>query len=244
MSRSLCEREGAGLEDFGPEDLRLPRLKLKQAETTGAERVPEGSWYLTGDEEGHSLSRGLVLLEMRKERSLVLPWSPVAAREAQAQRIEEKTGVRVPLDHEGPVCASRDRVLPVAWEGRTPLSERCASCPMARWRTVAGRRVQDCAESYRLLFWDEGAETACVYHARGSALAPAKDLLTNVRVACRRFGRPACGFQIGLSVRRAYGLDGSYWVPSFTRPYPHTDPVAWERFVEIRAACNPTLAAS
>lgn len=237
MNRSACEIEALGLESFGPEDVRLPQLKLKQAETLGAERVPEGSWYLTNDQDGHALSRGLVLLEMRKERSLMLPWSSPRARETLVRRIAEETGVQVALDHEGPVCFSRDRVLPVLLEGLTPVARSCASCPMARWRTVERRNVQGCAESYRLLFWDEGAEAACVYWARGCAIAPVRDLLTNLHVACRRYQRPACGFQIGAAARHVRSLDRSYWVPTFTRPYPHVDPHSWARLTEVREAC-------
>lgn len=241
MSRSECDVKitSAGLEGFSLRDVKLPLLKLKQAGTQDAPRVPDGSWYLTNDPEGHSLSRGLVLLEMRKERSLVLPYAGVAAREAVASRIERATGVHVPLDHEGAVCFSRDRLRPVVLEGVEPLSDQCTTCPMARWRTVAGRRVQDCAESYRLLVWDEGAEAACLLYARGGAIGPVRDFLTNVQVACHRYKLPACGFRFGLSSRRAHSLEGSYWAPLFTRPYLHTNQDAWQQFDEIRRACSP-----
>lgn len=231
----------AGLEPFGPEDVGLARLELKQPGSLGAERVPEGSWFLTSDPDGHSLSRGVVLLEMRKERSLLLPWDD-PEREAVARRLEAETGVVVDLEHDGPVCWSRDRVLPVTDEGGTALAESCARCPMARWRMERGRRVQDCAESYRLLLWDEGADAACVYHARGAALQPVRNLLTNLRVDGRRFGLPACGFQLGLAARLVYSAEVPYWVPVFSRPYRHVDPRAWERFTRIREACAPRAA--
>lgn len=241
MNRSEREvvSQDCGMEAFGAEDLRLPQLKLRQEETERAERVPPGSWFVTSDPEGHALSRGVVLLEMRKERSLLLARDSLAPRRAQVARIARETGVTVPIDHEGPVCFSRDRVTPADHSGTWALSERCATCPMARWRTVDGRRTQDCAESYRLLLWDEGEETACVYHARGAAIPVVKDLLTSLRVATRRLGVPACGFRMGLSARLVRSLEGSYYLPSFTRPYPHSDPLVWRRYAEIHEACTP-----
>lgn len=244
MSTSAHENDLAGLQAYGPEDVRLPRLKLKQRETRGAERVPEGAWFLTGEEEWHALTRALVLLEMRKQRGVILPWSSETRSRALAERIRDRTGVDVPLDYDGPVCHSRDRQLPVVRDGLTPLASSCSTCPLARWQVVDGRRRQDCAESYRLLLWDEAAQSPCVYYAQGAAIPPVKDLLTNLQVAARRYSRPVYGFQLGLRAVTKHSMDGPYWVPQFTRPYPHVDPEAWAGFEAVLTACTPARAAA
>lgn len=230
---------GAGLEQLLPGDLRLPLLKLKQPWTPFASRVPEGSWFLTSDEEGHALSRGLVLLEARRERALLLPvHAGENAVAAACQRIEEETGIDVPPNWEGPVCWSRDLVRPVQQEGIPTLSEACASCPMSRWRTTPrGRRFQDCRECYRLLFWDMAADLPCVLYARGGGLRTAGELLTQLQVACHREELPAWGFVFGLSAKRLEGESGPYYVPVFSRPYPTTQTQAIERFAAVRRAC-------
>ncbi len=228
----------AGLERLAKGDLRLPQLKLKQPSTPYAARVPEGSWFLTTDEEGHALSRGLVLLEARKERALLLPlFAGEEAVQAACERIEQETGVEVPEGWEGPVCYSRDRVRPVEQEAIPTLAAACASCPMVRWRTVEGRRVQDCRDSYRLLFWDMAADLPCVLFARGAAMRPARELLTHLQVACHKADLPACAFVIGLSARRVEGVNGPYYVPLFSRPYPSTHPEETPRYAAIRRAC-------
>lgn len=228
---------GAGLEEFGEEDLRIPQLKLRQAQTKNAERVPDGSWFVTSDLECHARSRELVFLEMRKERSLLLPYAGGDAADAMIRRIEEQTGVEVPADWEGPVCFSRDRVRPVAQEGIAPLAEDCASCPMACWRTVRGRRTQDCAESYRLLFFDLATQLPCVLYARGSAIRPTRDLLTNLQVASRRFKLPACGFTVEVGTKKIDSVDGTYFVPVFGRPQPVEDREEIAKYAGIRHAC-------
>ncbi len=231
---------GTGLEALAPGDLRLPFLKLKQPWMPFASRVPEGSWFLTSDEEGHALSRGLVLLEARPERALLLPrHSGEKAVAAACQRIEEESGIDVPSNWEGPVCWSRDRVRPVQQEGIPTLSEDCASCPMTRWRTSPrGRRYQDCKECYRLLFWDMAADLPCVLFARGSSLRAARELLTQLQVASHREELPVWGFVFGLSAKRLEGETGPYYAPVFSRPYPTTQRQEIERYAAARRACS------
>ena len=227
-----------GLERLTREDLRLPQLKLKQPSSPFGAGVPDGSWFLTTDPEAHALSRGLVLLEARKERALILPaWGGPELVQAACQRIRDETGVEVPPNWEGPVCYSRDRVRPVEREAIPPLAAECATCPMTRWRTVEGRRVQDCRESYRLLFWDMGADLPCVFFARGAAMRATRELLTNLQVACHREELPALAFLFGLSSQRMEGVDGPYYVPVFSRPYPTSRPEEVPRYAAIRRAC-------
>ncbi|HBP23611.1 MAG TPA: hypothetical protein DEA08_38265 [Planctomycetes bacterium] len=228
---------GAGLEEFGADDVRIPQLKIRQAQTKNADDVPEGTWFLTSDLEGASTTREVVFLEMRKERSLLLPYGGGDAADAAIHRIHQQTGVEVPQGWEGPVCFSRDRVQPVQQEGIEVLASDCKRCPMSRWRSVRGRRIQDCGESYRILFYDLEAQIPAVFYARGSAIRPTRDLLTNLQVACRRRKLPAYGFSFVISTKKRDTNDGTYHVPVFGRPIQIEDADEITQFGGIRAAC-------
>ena len=228
---------GAGLEGFGADDVRIPQLKIRQAQTKNAEGVPEGHWFLTSDLEGASPARNVVFLEMKKERSLLLPYAGGDAADAMIHRIHEKTGVRVPADWKGPVCYSRDRIQPTPQDGIDLLCVYCDDCPMARWRTVRGRRIQDCGEFYRILLYDLESQLPAVYYAHGSAIRPTRDLLTNLQVACRRHKLPAYGFSFSIATKRPDEKDSSYHVPVFGRPVPLSTNEEVQQFAGIRLAC-------
>jgi hypothetical protein len=232
-----AEPPPAGHEELGHEDVRIPQLKIRQELTRNAERVPEGSLFVTSDPGSHSLGRELVLLDVRKERSLLLPYFGGEAADALVARILELTGVIVPPGWDGPVCFSRDRVRPVEQEEVEPLADECAACPMARWRTVRGRRLQDCAESYRALFYDLATGMPVAFFARGSAIRPTRDLLTNLQVACRREARPAYAYTVELITKRIERPDGSYHVPVFGLPQPIEDSDEIARLAAIRKTC-------
>lgn len=226
---------GAGLEDLSPRDLGLPQLKIRQPQTLGAEDVPEGEWFLSSEPDYHSLVRDLVVLEVRKERSLMLPYAGGEAAQAVIARIADKTGVEVPPEWEGPVCYSHDRIVPVEREGLPVLSPTCAECPMNRWRTVNGRRLQDCAESYRLTLYDVVAQRPCVFHARGAAIRVTRELLAQLQASCERHKQPAFAFVIYATTKRIEGLDGPYYVPVFHAPYLVQDPEQLEFYAALRS---------
>lgn len=228
---------GAGLEEFAADDVRIPQIKIRQAQTKEADGVPDGSWFLTSDLEGASPSREVVFLEMRKERSLLLPYGGGDAADAMIHRIQQQTGVVVPAEWEGPVCFSHDRVVPVEQEGIGVLAAECKSCPMSRWRTVRGRRMQDCGESYRILLFDLEAQIPAVFYARGSAIRPTRDLLTNLQVACRRRKLPAYGFSFSVGTKKRDSSEGTYFVPVFGRPVPIEDQDEIAQYGGIRQAC-------
>jgi len=217
-----------------PETARCIRLRIVPK---NADEVPDGTWFLTSDLEGASDSREVVFLEMRKERSLLLPYGGGDAADAAIHRIHQQTGVDVPQSWEGPVCYSRDRVTPVQQEGIEVLASACKGCPMSRWRSVRGRRIQDCAESYRILLYDLEAQLPVVFYARGSAIRPTRDLLTNLQVACRRRKLPAYGFSFVISTKKRDTSDGTYHVPVFGRPVPLEDAEEIAQYGGIRAAC-------
>ena len=228
---------GAGLEEFGADDVRIPQIKIKQAQTKNADGVPDGTWFLTSDLEGGSETREVVFLEMRKERSLLLPYGGGDAVDAAINRIHQQTGVEVPQSWEGPVCFSRDRVRSVEQEGIEVLSSHCKGCPMSRWRSVRGRRIQDCAESYRILLYDVETQLPAVFYARGSGIRPTRDLLTNLQVACRRRKLPAYGFSLTISTKKRDRDEGTYYVPVFGRPIPLEDSEEIAQYGVTRAAC-------
>lgn len=225
----------AGLEELGPRDLRIPQLKIRQPLTLGADGVPEGSFFVTADPAFHSIGRDLVVLEVRKERSLMLPYGGGAAAEAVVERIAQRTGVEIPSDWEGPVCFSHDRIKPVELEGLPVLSDTCADCPMNRWRTVKGRRSQDCAESYRLLAYDVITQRPCVFYARGSAIRPTRELLAQLQSMCERHKRPAYGFGVYMLTKRVEGSDGPYFVPVYQGTYLLEDSAQISFYAAVRA---------
>lgn len=224
----------AGLEECTAEDFRIPALKLRQTRTEGAWRVAEGDWFLSEEPEHASSVRSVVVLEVRKERSLILPrWGDEAAERLVA-RIRDRTGVEVSPLHEGPVCYSRDRVGPVRKDGLLPLATECETCPLARWRTEDGRRIQDCGESYRVLFMDLASELPAVYYARGAAIRPTRELLTRLQVTCSRTDSPACAYQLTLSSERFEGQDGPYWIPRYGELLPLESPHMVAQLARIR----------
>lgn len=155
----------------------------------------------------------------------MLPFGGGAAAEKVIERISLRTGVEVPATWEGPVCFSRDRIQPVVLEGQEVLSDTCAECTMNRWRTVNGRRSQDCAESYRLLAFDLVLQRSCVLFARGSAIRPIRELLATLQTLCERHQKPVYGFAVYALTKRVDGSDGQpYHVPVFHTPYPLDDP--------------------
>lgn len=213
-----------GLETFDHGDVRLPILKLRQPQTPGAQLVPEGAWFVSTDHELHSPLREIVVLSLGKERSMLLPFGGGDAADELIARISKKTGVDVPIDWQGPVCFSRDRVTPVEQEGIERLAKDCASCPMNGWRTLHGRRLQDCGESYRVLVYDRTASRPAFYFARGSAIKPFRDLLNQLQLECRRHDRPSFAYSALWSTRQVDSEDGlHYYVPVFSRPYPIED---------------------
>ena len=225
----------AGLEACGPEELQVPELRIKQAHGEGTEAVGLGEWFLEGAPEAilpRDLS--LVVLEVRRERALFL-----GAREVTLEaRVRERAGGGVVVEPGAPVCRSRDRVRPDQAEGLFPLATECASCPFSRWRAEQGRRVQDCREALSLLLVEGDQVTE--YHARGPALRPVRELLTELQVACRRDRAPACAYLVDAYTRQVEGPDGPMWVPWFEVPRPIGDRRRVARLAELRAVFSTT----
>jgi hypothetical protein len=203
-----------------------------QAQTRDASGVTHGHWFLAGDLEGGAPERELILLELRKERSLMLPYGGGAAAEAMVQRIYTVTDgrVNVPDAWEGPVCYSRDRKLPVLQldtngsKAIETVSETCEACEMARWRSIRGRRMQECGESYRIDMLDVSTQMPVTYYARGAAIKPVRNLLTGLKAASYQHRRPAYGFTFVASAKEIEREDGTYYEPAFSRPRLIEDP--------------------
>lgn len=227
---------GAGLEEFDQSDLAIPTLKIRQGMTQGADDVAVGLIYLESDHASASDSRVISLLSYRKERSLMLPMEGGEAEDMLCTRIRTQTGVSVPDGWKGPVCASRDRVLPIVQEGIKPLARTCAECPMGRWRTIRGKNTQDCRESYRVSLYDHTSELPVRFYARGKAIRPMRGLLTSLQIAARRASAPACAFEVPMSTKTEGGQD-PYYVPSFGAPVLITDRARVEALAAVNLAC-------
>ncbi|MEZ6187928.1 MAG: hypothetical protein R3F62_23330 [Planctomycetota bacterium] len=233
-----------GLEGLAHSDLRIPQLKLRQPRTTRAAGVAEGDFFLAGDPTSAAPARTLALLELRRERRVLLPFEDGPATDALLQRIERKTGLRVPPDWQGPVCSSRDRVQPTPQAGIELPAVRCAHCALARWRTEDGRRSQDCAEVYRLLVFDLERQLPAVFLAKGSAIRPVRELLTQLQVAGQRHRRPAFGFWFEVTSAAREERGETYYVPVFTLPSPLGTAEQVAQLAAVRAACGAGAASA
>jgi len=228
---------GAGLGDFGHGDVRIPTLKIKQAQTQDADEVPDGSLFITSDPDGHSETRELILLELGKERSLLLPYGGGAPEESAREALSA-VGVDVPGKWEGPVCSSRDRKAPEPNVDLAPVSTSCSSCPMGKWDRKT--RSQPCRESYKLLLVDAESQLPATFYARGGSYRAVGNFLTILLAATRRHNLPAYGFTFTLQAKKVKGEKGTFWTPVFSRPEPIQERAQIELLAGIRTACAST----
>lgn len=219
-----------GAEELDASDLVLPTLTLKQAQTKDIPdelKIPDGDWFFRQTPAIHSDKRRIVILHVGKGRSFMLPYQKTL-RPPVVQRIREVSGVDVREDREKPVCFSRDRVAPVKQEDLNTLAAACKDCTFARWRTVAGKPVMDCGESYELLVVDRtgGAPgMPCWLYLRSSAIAPVKNALTALKWQAHTQkidGRvaPLFAFELELGSVATKTDDGNFFKPTFGAPVP------------------------
>lgn len=219
-----------GAEELDASDLVLPTLTLKQAQTKDIPdeiKIPDGHWFFRQTPALHSEKRRIVILHVGKGRSFMLPYQKTL-RPPVVQRIREVSGVEVREDREKPVCFSRDRVSPVKQEDLNTLAAACKDCTFARWRTVAGKPVMDCGESYELLVVDRtgGAPgMPCWLYLRSSAIAPVKNALTALKWQAHTqkidgHVAPLFAFELELGSVATKTDDGNFYKPTFGAPVP------------------------
>ena len=236
-----------GLEVLDASDFQLPTLALSQAQSQieGDVEVPHGHWYYRQQPQINSAERKLVILDVKKGRSFMLPFDQKQRPDAVA-RVKKVTGQDVSTEHEGPMCHSRDRVTPIAGEGLQPFATSCADCPFAKWQKVGGASVMDCGESYDFLILDVTAGVDAGMPAwtflRGAAIKPTKSLNTNLITSCAQKKvdnkpAPVYAFEITLGSKKVKGDNGTYYVPVWGFPVPITDVSRITSYAGVRAGC-------
>jgi hypothetical protein len=213
--------------DMGAEDFELPILKIMQSQTSveGDYPVPPGDLFVSIDPEGHAKERRLVILKNGRGRSFWLPRNDDAAAMTR-ERVFRDSGVDLPDDPKGPICASSDRIHPDPSDHGT-LSTQCKGCKYSRWRDVGGKRKLDCGETYTFLcadVTDPDDPQPVIFRASKTSYKPAKKLLNALSLAARRH-------KVGLKPRHVAGLvvtmatvednnakGDKFYVPKFDRP--------------------------
>jgi hypothetical protein len=143
---------GAGLEQFGPADLIIPRLTLIQP-TSQVDGVSAGKFYmnLTGDEYDEL---EIVFLKVMKGR--------IYFAEDGADRKA--------------VCGSSDRVKPSP-RFDPPMAPACAECTSSRWN---GKEPPECSETYNLLGVTVESGLPFWWSVKSTAIAPTRRFLSAV----------------------------------------------------------------
>lgn len=215
----------AGLEDCAPADHLVPALRIWQPQERRDELISAGTWFLHDRLLALDGSLELVVLEVRKQRALLLPEDELYLD----TRVREAVGW-ITLAHERrwPVCSSLDGLRPERGPRRLPLAEACGAC------SFAGR---GCSEGYRLLVVEARAgEFVAEFHATGLAARAVQELITDLQLACRRDRAPSCAFSVLATTTQEDGPEGPEWVPCFDPPEALDRPEWVTGLVELRQA--------
>lgn len=216
---SIPQADGDGLELLGGDDLIIPRLRVKQPMTEGADQVPEGNFFLSTDPDDFADSRELVVLQVTPKRELKLPIDD-EKKANLVMGVESKLGRKLEIaEGAWSLCSSADRIKP---DGDAPLAASCAACPFGTWRKEGGKNVRECQEIYEVAVADLETLQPIVYTLRGAASKPAKKLNSMLVMKLRRLkgAGKAWGFSTKVTLDRIVGKkkgQGHYYAPNFGR---------------------------
>lgn len=216
---SIPQADGDGLELLGGDDLIIPRLRVKQPMTEGADQVPEGNFFLSTDPDDFADSRELVVLQVTPKRELKLPIDD-EKKANLVMGVESKLGRKLEIaEGAWSLCSSADRIKP---DGDAPLAASCAACPFGTWRKENGKNVRECQEIYEVAVADLETLQPIVYTLRGAASKPAKKLNSMLVMKLRRLkgAGKAWGFSTKVTLDRIPGKkkgQGHYYAPNFGR---------------------------
>ena len=238
----------------GAEDLIIPRLKIRQALTKfdGGAKVPEGALFLSVDPAGYTETRRFVILRNTLGRTFSIPMDKGKA-DTVLSELASKHDFDVPDGHKGPACFSTDRVTPedqgfsaLSPKHKGVLSTQCKGCKHAQWRTIrGGGRVQACGEDYTFYILDvteiDGGplDQPSILVTNKSAIPATKNLLSNLKMVCRRAKRQTWGFVVEMTTeaKPGKGDQGDYYVPVFGKPEPVSDALFAE-CAAVRESCG------
>lgn len=230
-----------GAECLDQDDIKIPRLALQQNTSDGdSSEVPPGHWALSSDPDGASEARELLILDVQKWRELLFPYKKEREAEQLRQDLARNYGLEVPEDR-ACACRSTDRVAPVD-QGWGVVARLCAECPYSRWERIRGKPVPpQCGELYRLLVLDCATGLPAFVRFRGSAIAPAKNLFTLLKIRAKRHplfpGRdaPFAAFRVEFRGKEEH-KQSKYWVPVLKLLSPVTDEAELEVALAMRRA--------
>ncbi len=175
-----------GLEEFDSKDIIMPRRKLVQATTRDVEPAVIGQ-YLDGLSGEAKKSVDAIVLRYSHTRAMF------------------KEGV---FSGEGLVCASNDGRTPRPQIAEPP-SHVCEDCPMAVWGNDGEKPA--CRAGYTFLMIDTADDSPFMITFAGTAIRPAKKLISNV--ALKR--RPFYAFRVRISSEMKQDDRGKWYAPVF-----------------------------
>jgi hypothetical protein len=177
-----------GLEDVDQEDLVIPRFNIVQPMS---EEGTPGHFRDNISGEEYEVLEGLVPLKWSKGRVYFLS--------------QDEGG--------GLACASDDRISP-AERIEEPISDRCAGCPKAVWRTENGKRIKpDCSETWSLLSAYDNVPYFITF--KSAAMKATKRLLTQLKLQAQKQRRDLCGFQFDVRLQLEKFDVGKAYLPVF-----------------------------
>jgi hypothetical protein len=207
-----------GLEGLSASDMKVPTFKIRQnvSGSSEAENVPLGHLFISSDPDGALPERKVRFLDVTPARSLMVPYRKPKEAAILRDKIQRERGIEVPNDVVA-ICSSNDRITPSPRPYGT-IAKTCAECPYTKWQTIGGERVPpECGEVYLMLLLDEETSMPALYRAKGKAIAPAKNLNTNLMMIGKRTNVPPAGFVVTMGSKEVGEKDKSF-VPTFSRP--------------------------
>lgn len=212
-----------GLEGLAQGDIKVPMLKIRQnvGGSSEAEHVPQGHLFISSDPGGATPTRKLRVLDVSPGRSFMMPYKKPKESAQLRDRLHHERGIAIP-DESKVACSSFDRLHPND-RGWGVLASACSLCPYTKWTSAGGERIPpDCGENYRYLVLDEETGMPAVLITQKSALAPSKNLNTNLVMLGQRTKTPPAGFVVDVSTKLVGDKD-KYFIPVFGRPVRGTD---------------------
>jgi len=184
-----------GLSALSNDDIIIPRLVVAQDKTDCADEH-KGKLYcdVTGDSYDEM---EMVVLRMTKSR--------VCFPETFNKE-------------DGPICRSHDAVVPADdIDGEEPMADNCAECEYSKWgKDKKGRRVAPrCKEVWNLLVVNMETYTPMWFSLKSTALAPARKILSALKIQSQAKRVPACCFKFTATTDIRNGDSGDSYIPRF-----------------------------
>jgi hypothetical protein len=176
---------GMGFEGVSQDDLIVPRLKIVQPTS---QEGTAGTFRDTVSGEESATLEDVVVLKMTK-----------------ARRLFEDSDLR---------CASDDMLKPRG-SIADPIHSECATCPLAVWTTVDGKRTPPkCAETWNFLVVHEGLPYYMTFH--GAAMTNVRKFITAITLRAAKLKANLFDFVMTLELDEKKFDKGRAYMPVFS----------------------------